>query len=261
MMDSRQVRMVSYSDNAEDVLLVRAFHDRPPGFFVDVGAGSPVAGSVVYNLRQILGWRGLHVEPAPELAKELQAEYRGDVIVRAAIGKAPGELPFYWLPGTGGLSTLDADIATRHHASGLASTPIMVPVRVLHDVLGEARVPRRFELLKVDVEGWEDQVLAGARLDFWQPSVIVVESTEPGSPRRVDRGVSELLGGSGYCHTLFDGLNSFFVRADEETLRTRLSVPANVFDRYVRHDWFSRMAQRHRPAIHFEPWGDLCRRT
>ena len=38
-------QLVSYAGNAEDVVLMRAFADRPGGFFVDVGAGEPVRGS------------------------------------------------------------------------------------------------------------------------------------------------------------------------------------------------------------------------
>jgi FkbM family methyltransferase len=246
--------MVSYADNAEDVLLVRAFHDRPPGFFVDVGGGSPMLGSIVHNLRALLGWRGLHVEPDPALADELAAHYAGDVVVRTAVGARPGDATFHRLPGSGGLSTLDAAIAARHAAAGHRVEPSPIRVSTLDEVLRTAGVQPRFEVLKVDVEGWEGHVLAGARLEHWRPAVVLVESTEPGSPHRVDRGVHHRLSAAGYRLTLFDGLNRFFVRCGETTVARRLSVPANVFDHFIRHDWYDRMAVAQRPAVRFEAW-------
>ncbi|WP_433382522.1 hypothetical protein [Streptosporangium sp. CA-115845] len=58
-------RLVAYGQNAEDVVLTRAFADRRAGFFVDVGAGEPVRGSLTKNLVDRLGRRGVSVEPLP----------------------------------------------------------------------------------------------------------------------------------------------------------------------------------------------------
>jgi hypothetical protein len=41
---ARWCDLVVYGGNAEDIVLMRAFGDRPGGFFVDVGAGAPFRG-------------------------------------------------------------------------------------------------------------------------------------------------------------------------------------------------------------------------
>ena len=50
--------MISYAQNAEDVVLMRAFADVEKGFYVDVGAWDPVADSVTKAFYDI-GWSGL----------------------------------------------------------------------------------------------------------------------------------------------------------------------------------------------------------
>jgi hypothetical protein len=49
--------LIAYAGNAEDVVLMRAFAGQRDGFFVDVGAGEPVSGSLTKNLVDGLGWR------------------------------------------------------------------------------------------------------------------------------------------------------------------------------------------------------------
>ncbi|WP_261575244.1 FkbM family methyltransferase [Frankia gtarii] len=249
-----EMRLVSYADNGEDVVLMRAFHDRSAGTFVDVGAGDPTGGSVVKNLIEILGWSGVHVEPDPVFAARLESAYPTDIVVRSAIGSHSLTAPYYTFPGSGGLSTLDRRLARRHEAAGYEMTESTVVLRPLDDILREADVRPGFNLLKIDVEGWEEEVLAGARLKHWQPRVVAIEATEPHSRVRVGPGAERFIRSAGYELALFDGLNQFFVRNDEVELRALLSVPANVFDRYIHYRWYQLLPEPLRPTVRFCPW-------
>jgi FkbM family methyltransferase len=253
-MDVSRVRLVSYADNAEDVLLMRAFHDHPDGFFVDVGAGDPTSGSLVRNLSKILDWTGIHVEPNPDVADRLVAAYPADTVVRSAVGRSREWLTYYSLPDIGGLSTLHPGIASRHAQAGRRVVPMTVPIISLDEVLRKAEVRPGFELLKIDVEGWEEEVLESARLDHWRPRAVVIEATEPESPRRVGPASERLLRDHGYVLALFDGLNQFFARDDEPVLLARLSVPANVFDRFIPYNWYRLLAEANRPQVAYESW-------
>ena len=64
--------LIAYAGNFEDVVLMRAFAGHKGGFFVDVGAGDPVSGSLTKNLVDILDWRGVNIEPLPERHARLQ---------------------------------------------------------------------------------------------------------------------------------------------------------------------------------------------
>jgi heptosyltransferase II len=79
--------MVSYAQNAEDVVLRRAFSGVPTGFYVDVGASSPVDDSVTLHFYE-RGWRGVNVEPDPDDFRALVAARPRDVNLHAAVGPA-----------------------------------------------------------------------------------------------------------------------------------------------------------------------------
>jgi hypothetical protein len=94
--------LVAYGGNAEDVVLMRAFGDQSGGFFVDVGAGNPVQGSLTKNLVDRLGWRGVNLEPLPERFESLRATRPGDVTLDVAIGEQAGLASFFRIvPGRG----------------------------------------------------------------------------------------------------------------------------------------------------------------
>ncbi|MFD0851279.1 FkbM family methyltransferase, partial [Actinomadura adrarensis] len=166
--------LVAYGGNAEDVVLMRAFADRRGGFFVDVGAGNPVSGSLTKNLVDRLGWRGVNIEPLPERYELLRAARPGDVTLDVAIAEQTGEASFFRVvpgpgkSGGGGLSTLDRDILAAHLADGWEFEKLQVRTVPLDTVLLEHAEPG-FDLLKVDVEGAEAAVLASADLAWWRP--------------------------------------------------------------------------------------------
>jgi FkbM family methyltransferase len=244
--DLGEYGLVAYGGNAEDVVLMRAFADRRDGFFVDVGAGNPVSGSLTKNLVDRLGWHGVNIEPLPERYELLRAARPGDVTLRAAIAERAGDASFFRvLPGPGksgggGLSTLEPDVLAMHRADGWEYEEIEVRTVPLEAVLREHAEPG-FDLLKVDVEGSEAAVLASADLARWRPRAIVVEATVPLTSRPSHHEWEPGLLAAGYELALFDGLNRFYARADEPGLRERLSVPANVLDGYIPYRWAVRL--------------------
>jgi FkbM family methyltransferase len=238
--------LVAYGGNAEDVVLMRAFGDRPGGFFVDVGAGNPVQGSLTKNLVDRLGWHGVNIEPLPERFERLRAARPDDVTLDVAIGEQPGQTSFFRVvpgpgkTGGGGLSTLDRDVLALHLAVGWRCEELLVEVMRLETVLSEYVQPG-FDLLKVDVEGAEASVLASANLAEWRPRAIVAEATVPLTSRPSHREWEPTVLAAGYELALFDGLNRFYARDDEPELRERLAVPANVLDNYIPYRWAVRL--------------------
>ena len=206
--DPDDYALVAYGGNAEDVVLMRAFAGRRGGFFVDVGAGNPVRGSLTKNLVERLGWRGINIEPLPERYELLRDARPGDVTLRLAISDRSGTASFFRIvpgpgkTGGGGLSTLDRDVLAVHVADGWRYEEIQVQTVPLQTVLSEHAEPG-FDLLKVDVEGAEAAVLASADLAWWRPRAIVVEATFPLTSRppcHKDGKPGDL--GAGYPRTL-----------------------------------------------------------
>lgn len=228
--------IVSYANNHEDVLLCRAFSERTDGIYVDVGAGHPTYESITKNLYD-QGWHGINIEPNRALYQELARERPRDVNLCAAAGPRESEIDFYQAASSEswGLSTCDMSVATRNTAQGWKYSKVTVPVLRLGDVI-DRYLDRQVDLLKIDVEGYEEGVLQGLDLATNQPKVLMIEATLPMSTTlnylEWDRHITA---SQAYKMVLFDGLNRIYVHRDEHELARRLSVPVNVFDSFVSH--------------------------
>lgn len=219
--------MISYAQNGEDVILARALGGAGTGFYVDVGAASPVEATVTRHFYEH-GWRGINLEPVPAWAAALRALRPRDVTLEAAAGSAPGELVFFEVLDDPALSTTDRQGAARLTGGGHQLREVRVPVVTLDDVLAEVS-PRSIDFLKVDVEGAEREVLLGIDLERWRPRVIVVEATEPNSLRPAYQAWEDLIVSKRYRYASTDGINRYYVR-DEEAALAELLVPVNSLD-------------------------------
>lgn len=243
------VNLISYADNAEDVVLMRAFRGRPGGVFADVGAGHPVIGSHTRNLITAYGWTGLHVEPNPALAAVLREHYPDQAVAECIAGKEAGTAVLHLVVDEWSLSTADSEMAERARRDGRSIAPLEVRVATLDSLLAESGIPPEFQVLKIDVEGAEDEVFAGLTLDHWRPEVIIAEATVPMSREIAHRKWPAMLARSGYSLKLFDGLNQFWLRDTSASLAADLSVPANVFDQYIPYCWYLEIDPERRPKV------------
>lgn len=220
----------SYSLNYEDVILHRLFPQQPRGFYVDVGAGHPRFENDLYALYQ-RGWDGINVEPNEAfsaLHQELRPRDRTLCLVLSDV--ADGPVTYYEMAGSG-LSTCDEAMARAHAEHGHSFQARSVPVSTLAAILEEAGV-RHVDILKVDVEGFEERVLSGNDWERFRPSVVLVEATFPESQERRPTNIHGFMEQRGYRHVLFDGLNDFYLETGFAE-PAGLALPPNVFDHFV----------------------------
>jgi FkbM family methyltransferase len=171
-------RLISYAQNAEDIVLWRALGRRDsPGTYVDIGANHPTGDSVT-RLFYERGWRGVNVEPQPVLHRALVEERPEDVNLNVGVSDARGTLVLHLVPGADGLSTMNPDLLNMYREQGRGIEDIEVPVVTLSEIVGE-HVHGDVDFLKVDVEGHEREVLLGADWSAFRPRVIVIEATFP----------------------------------------------------------------------------------
>jgi FkbM family methyltransferase len=228
--------MVSFAQNGEDVVLQRAFPAGHHGLYIDVGAADPVNHSVTKHFYDH-GWRGINVDPSPGWFALLRAARPDEVNLQAGVGREEGVLTLYeGPPGHPGGATFSARQAQAYEAElGRPLDTVEVPMTTLARICAEHVGERTIDFLKVDAEGFEREVLEGADWGRWRPRVVVVEATEPNRPVPNHGGWEDVLVAARYEFVLFDGLNRFYVRAEEPALVAPLSAPANVFDDFVTH--------------------------
>jgi FkbM family methyltransferase len=220
--------MISYAQNREDVVLGRAF-PRPNGFYVDVGAAHPVYHSVTKWFYE-RGWYGINVEPHPTFFEMIVGDRPRDVNLNVAASDAEGEVPYHEMPDLMGCSTLNPEWAELHRASGTRVVTRQVTTLTLGQIFERHVEGRTVDFLKIDAEVHEEAVLAGMDFTRWRPRVILVEATPPCEWEK-------LILPHDYLHAFYDGLNRYYVRAEDRELIPTLAVPANVRDDFVPYEY------------------------
>jgi len=177
---------LSFSQFGEDLVLEHLLPNK--GFYVDIGANHPVTHSNTWLFYRN-GWRGIVVEPNPQLAKLHRHRRPGDVVIEAAAGRKSG-----W----GKLLRGESHLTSRVEAGGSAKSggsEISVSIKTLRQILKE-HLPAGVEggLLNVDCEGMDLQVLQGNDWRQWRPTVICAET----KTLKEDKAIRNFLQKKGY---------------------------------------------------------------
>lgn len=224
--DSVSQQFISYAQNFEDVMLWRTLKLFGPGFYVDVGANHPTLDSVTRSLYE-RGWRGINIEPVRHYHEALCRERPLDANLCVAVGDQEGELVFFESSDTG-LSTLSQEMAELQQAEGIPFVQRTVQTKRLADICAQyIPVDVSFHFLKIDVEGFERNVLQGMDFQCWRPWIILIESAFDKTPEW-----EELILQAGYRPALCDGINRYYVAQERVELLVPLSMPPNILDEF-----------------------------
>jgi FkbM family methyltransferase len=211
--------MLSYAQNAEDVLLWRVLSDVDPrqGFYVDIGANHPVIDSVTKHFYDA-GWRGVNVEPVAAHAERLAAERPRDINLCAAVGAKKGMLKLHRVVENDGLSTIDTAMAEGYRQQGMTIESVDVPVLTLREIF-DKYVDTPVQFLKIDVEGHEQEVIEATKPENWEYRLLDV----------------------GYLRVLDDGINFVYVAQERAEMADALRRPVTVVDRFTPFEWLRRV--------------------
>ena len=233
----------SYSQNFEDVMLHRALKDIVTGTYVDVGAQDPTTHSVT-RLFYDLGWSGVNLEPNLQFYKLLEEERPRDQNLQLGAGSSQETHTLYEFKNTG-LSTLQKDIAERHVIDkNLNYTSSVIEVQTLNQILNPLNLGE-IHFLKIDVEGFEKEVLLGLDLSKTRPWIIVIEATQPSTTIINSHEWQDLVTAAKYQEVYFDGLNKFFVADEHSSISEAFLIPPNCFDGFETHHQVSLKKQVH----------------
>jgi FkbM family methyltransferase len=233
-MPNRPSPLVSYAQNAEDIVLARALKPwQRKGFWVDCGAAHPKYDSVTHLFSQF-GWTGINIEPLADEFMLLTQDRPLDENIQCLLGAQNGVGTIFAGPTENrGSSTTDPLLVDRYAKEfGQTFTEAQVPIRTLTDILRSKKIPA-IDFLKIDVEGAEHDVLRGIDLSEFNPRILVIEATQPNSTEFSHEHWEDQVRDSGYVCALFDGLNRFYMKENDSDLFNLLAVPANVLDDFT----------------------------
>ena len=172
-----------------DKIYMDAFGFKRDGVFVEVGAHDAWHWSNTWGLAEI-GWRGVYVEPVRELYEQCVQTNKNRPKVdidHCCIGSFDGVKKLGIAEYGASADAKDAEFEARQIT--------------LSTLLENHKIPPRFDLLVIDVEGSEKDVLAGFDLGKWQPTLIIIE-------RQPDLKLG------GYEHVYSDWINDCYRRTD-----------------------------------------------
>jgi len=202
-------------DRALDALI-----GRDGGFFVEAGGFDGYTQSNTYYLQRFRGWRGILVEPMPELAAQARRNRKGAKVFQCALVRAdhPGdsiEMEFGDL-----MSTVSGIHDGDWTAPGLLlgwrdRRTELVPARALSDLLDEVGSPA-VDLLSLDVEGYEAEALGGLDFSRHAPAWILVEMHDLAAGRAA---VAPILGDRYVEHGQLSLLDVLYRRTDVSPAR------------------------------------------
>ncbi len=217
----------------EDAYL-KHFGFKADGFFVELGVGhvfyqewdqgnrgGQLCSSNTGPLAD-MGWKGILVEPHPFYYEECKRRHKKNnvKIVNCAAGAESAERTL----GLG--DTLRADVQLNFRDLGWLTelqrsydypdNTFKVQEKNVMSILEEQNCPQKFDLLSVDVEGYERIIFGALDLTIYRPKLITVELRTNDkrfyeSFRRESQEVEDLIINQGYKKIYSDILNGLFL--------------------------------------------------
>jgi FkbM family methyltransferase len=191
------------------------------GLFVEVGAYDGESYSNTSGLADA-GWRGIYVEPVPEYAQKCLLRHQGNnvSVFNYAISDTVGELDLHIGEALSSASneTIDA-YANMDWASGQKfESTVTVKSLTLDVFLSSIQVQPNFDLLVVDVEGFEESVFKGFSISTWRPKMMIVELIDYHPSfiankklQQSSKKVREFILGNDYKQVYSDFINTIFI--------------------------------------------------
>jgi len=166
------------SNEAEEKQAIRDFfQNATTGFFVEVGANEPTAPeSQTWHLEQ-MGWRGILIEPIPDLANKARLTRPNSNVWQVACTSSEEEgsveflIPIANQQLVTGHASLRANIDEHNYTN---FEKIKVQTTTLSNILANENVDY-LDFLSIDVEGAELEVLLGLDLKKYRPKLILLE--------------------------------------------------------------------------------------
>ena len=154
-----------------------------------------------------------------------------DINLPFAAAESDKEVTLFEVPETG-LSSVKFELVQSEETTGRAVVERKIQALALNTIL-EKHANETIHFLKIDVEGFEEEVIRGLNLSKWRPWIIVIEATLPNSSVVNFASWEPMLLSAAYIFVYFDGLNQFYVSKEHSELAASFAAPPNFFDHFV----------------------------
>lgn len=199
-------RITSYSDprDIEDVILWHLFKEDNDIFYIDVGSNDPFRGSVTKLFYDNKNANGINIEPQPNLIEITKVERPRDINICAICAAEENKEMELFLQGGGSTVRKEYSVLNGGQSVNIKSISLK---QVCDTYVGSEK---HISFLKIDVEGFERDVLLGADFTHYRPEVIVIESTIPRTEIPSYGEWEDILINSKYRYMFSYGINRYY---------------------------------------------------
>ena len=170
---------LSYSQEAEDLILDRYFENKLNGFFVDIGAHHPIRFSNTYHF-YLKGWRGINVDATPGSIGAFMKTRPDDINIEIGVSSQPGEMNYYVFEEPA-LNTFSEERVKYllDNTQYKLQKKVVVKTQTLANIL-DNYLPKnkQIDFLTIDVEGVDFEILQTNNWDKYKPQYILVEDLD-----------------------------------------------------------------------------------
>lgn len=170
-------QLLSYSQEGEDLVLMRFMEGKKNGFYVDIGAHHPFRFSNTYLFYK-QGWRGINIDAMPGSMDSFKTHRPNDINLEIPVSDKRQFLTYYSF-NEPALNTFSKEEAKKK--DGLRNYKIIKTIDLetlpLSHILDE-HLPKEIEIdfLTIDVEGLDFAVLKSNNWEKYKPKYILIES-------------------------------------------------------------------------------------
>ena len=163
------------------------FFDRPNGTFVEFGAKDGGKDSFTLYLERALGWKGLLIEPWPHLFHKCRKTRKGSRVLNVAVVDRWLQDSFIEVYGRPPYASIKRTIR-KESQERLSGKPVKPPfgqkkckrvsyvtTDIARNILERADFDPDFELLVLNLQGYEDNALEGHDFDIYRPTFILAK--------------------------------------------------------------------------------------
>ncbi len=223
---SERERLISYSSkrDMEDVVLYHALKDANEIFYIDVGSNDPYERNVTKLLYDMKNAHGINIDPQRGYIDMTNRERPRDINICCALSDEDGELELYYQSGYSTVVQENVKDEDCYHEK--------VKVTTLKKICEKYCEGKEIHVLKIDAEGSEAKILAGADFKRYKPWIVVVEATNPGTMEDSSEKWEKVLFDNTYEFARKIGVNKFYVLKEKKDLIREILAVDSLKEKY-----------------------------